>query len=115
MVSTCWRPSASRVVVGVIAIATKMQVFSMHNKLSLGIVLSVLLSTAALFADAMLQKDFGGDPEAHPPITKADVKIIQRARGILNDPSNGIEPIQDFAPTTQKRSVSILWKKLQRK
>lgn len=87
----------------------------MHNKLSLGIVLSVLLSTAALFADAMLQKDFGGDPEAHPPITKADVKIIQRARGILNDPSNGIEPIQDFAPTTQKRSVSILWKKLQRK
>jgi hypothetical protein len=59
----------------------------MHKKVNFAIVSAVLLFAAALIADAMSQKDSGDDPEAHPPVTKADLKIVQRAREILSDPS----------------------------
>src|SRR5262249_10542546 len=59
----------------------------MHRKVNLAITCAVLFLAAALIGDAMPQKDLGGDPEAHPPVTKADLKIVQRARKILNDPS----------------------------
>jgi len=59
----------------------------MHKKVNSVIVSAVLLFTAALIADATPQKDSGDDPEAHPPVTKADLQIVQRAREILNDPS----------------------------
>jgi hypothetical protein len=59
----------------------------MHKKLNFAILSAILLSTAALIADAMPQKDSGDDPEAHPPPTKADLKIVQRAREILSEPS----------------------------
>jgi hypothetical protein len=59
----------------------------MRKKVDLAIACAVLLFTAALIADAIPQKDLGGDPEAHPPVTKVDLKIVQRAREILNDPS----------------------------
>jgi len=30
---------------------------------------------------------YAGDPDAHPPVTRADVKIVQHARKILDSPS----------------------------
>ena len=59
----------------------------MNKKVNFAIVYAVLLFTAVLIADAMPQKDFADDPEAHPPLPKADVKIVQRAREILHDSS----------------------------
>ena len=57
----------------------------MHKKVNFAIVSIVLLFTAALMADTMPQK--GDDPDASPPVIKADLKIVQRAREILSDPS----------------------------
>jgi hypothetical protein len=57
----------------------------MHKKMGFAIVSIVLLFAAVLMADTMPQK--GDDPDASPPVTKADLKIVQRAREILGDPS----------------------------
>jgi len=59
----------------------------MHKKVNFAIASAVLLFTAARITEAMSQKDPGDDPEVHPPVTKTDLKIVQRAREILNDPS----------------------------
>jgi hypothetical protein len=58
----------------------------MHRKVNL-VILSAALLLTALIADGMPQKDSGDDPDAHPPVTKANLQIVQRAREILNDPS----------------------------
>ena len=59
----------------------------MHTKVNVAIVSAILILAANLFADARSQKDSADDPEAHPPVTQADVKIVHRAREILNDQS----------------------------
>src|SRR5262249_36184041 len=74
----------------------------MHEKLSLAIVFPVLLFAASLIAGAMPQKDFGDDPEARPPVTKGDLKIVQRAREILNDPSKWNRSDTRFCPADAK-------------
>lgn len=59
----------------------------MSKQANFAILSAVLLLAAAVMADAVLQKGSGDDPEARPQVTKADLKIVQRAREILNDPS----------------------------
>lgn len=59
----------------------------MSKQANFAIFFAVLVFTAALIADAMPQKGSGDDADAHPPVTKADLRIVQRAREILNDPS----------------------------
>ena len=46
---------------------------------------ALLLATSAVLA--IFQGDSHDDPEAHPPVTNADLTIVQRARQILKDPS----------------------------
>lgn len=48
--------------------------------------LTVLLMTISV-VPAVSQSGSNDDPEAHPPVTKADLRIVHRARQILNDPS----------------------------
>jgi hypothetical protein len=46
---------------------------------------AVALPMQSLASQAASDSD---DPDARPPVTKADVKIVQRAREILSSPSN---------------------------
>lgn len=48
--------------------------------------LPVLLAAISV-ASAVPQSDSNDDPEAHPPVSKADIRIVNRARQILNDSS----------------------------
>jgi hypothetical protein len=50
---------------------------------------AILVLTGALGAQTPAGKtlDFSGDPDAHPPVTMPDLKIVQRAWIILNLPS----------------------------
>jgi hypothetical protein len=62
----------------------------MKGKKYILIVTAILVFAATLRAQAPSDKTgnpFGGDPDARPPATKADVKIVQRAREILSSPS----------------------------
>lgn len=43
------------------------------------------LVLALLISEALPQKDRADDPDAHPPVTNADLKIVQRAQEILSD------------------------------
>jgi hypothetical protein len=54
-------------------------------KLRIQMVLLLLVPVAALLAQALLSAQAGGDdPEAKPPVTRADVQIVERAQQILN-------------------------------
>ena len=59
-----------------------------------------MLKTACLFAASLLMatalsaqmsdngsNPFSGDPDARPPVTKADIEIVRQAKKILNSPS----------------------------
>jgi hypothetical protein len=53
------------------------------------IVTASLMLAAMLIAQSLWgQTARGDDPEARPPVSKADVRIVQRARAILNSPSS---------------------------
>jgi hypothetical protein len=50
----------------------------------------ILLFSAALGAQAPSDKgagSFGGDPDANPPVTQADLRIVERASEILDSPT----------------------------
>jgi hypothetical protein len=55
------------------------------NALILRATLIALLTTIP--ARAVSQSGPDDDPEAHPPVTNADLRIVRRARQILNDSS----------------------------
>jgi hypothetical protein len=76
---------------------------SMHEKVNFTTVSAILFFAAALMAHATPQKDLGDDSDAHPAVTIGNLKIVQRARKILDDSSNGIDPIRGIVPTTQRR------------
>lgn len=44
----------------------------------------------------------GDDPDARPPVTKADIQIVQRARQILNSQSNWNRADTRVCPTVAK-------------
>jgi hypothetical protein len=61
----------------------------MTKKTSARIVTASLMLAAVLIAQSLWgQTARGDDPEARPPVSKADVRIVQRAREILNSPSH---------------------------
>jgi hypothetical protein len=62
----------------------------MNAKRHILILAAILLFAATLRAQIPSEKTAnpsGDDPEVRPPVTKVDVKIVQRAREILSSPS----------------------------
>jgi hypothetical protein len=59
----------------------------------------LLLFTFGLWAQA---SKFGGDPDAHPPVSEADIRIVQEARKILNSPAQWNRADNRECPSTQK-------------
>jgi hypothetical protein len=59
----------------------------MHEKVNFAFVSALLFLVAALMTDALPHKDSTDDSDAHPPVPKDDLKIVRRAREILNDPA----------------------------
>ena len=62
----------------------------MTKKMSARIVAASLMLAAMLIAQSLSGQSAratGDDPEARPPVSKSDVRIVQRAREILNSPS----------------------------
>ena len=59
----------------------------------------LLLCTLGLYAQP---SKFGGDSDAHPPVSKADVRIVQEARKILNSPAQWNRADNRECPATEK-------------
>lgn len=63
----------------------------MHHKrgfyIAVPILIAALLCAHAALPQASKPSKFGGDPDAHPPVTKDDLRIVQRARQILDNAS----------------------------
>jgi hypothetical protein len=62
----------------------------MTKKMSARMLAAFLMLAATLIAESLPCQTAGGagdDPEARPPVSKADVRIVQRAREILSSPS----------------------------
>ncbi|HKN75265.1 MAG TPA: hypothetical protein VJW94_08810 [Candidatus Acidoferrum sp.] len=60
----------------------------MTKKVPARMLADFLMLAAMLIAESLHgQTGAGDDPEARPPVSKADVRIVQRAREILNSPS----------------------------
>jgi hypothetical protein len=60
------------------------------KKMSTGMLAAFSMLAAMLIADSLRGQTAGGageSPEARPPVSKADVRIVQRAREILNSPA----------------------------
>jgi hypothetical protein len=60
------------------------------------------MNTVLLILAIALQAQKGGDPNARPPVTKADVRIAQRAREILNSPEKWNRADNRVCPATAK-------------
>jgi len=60
----------------------------MQPKVNIAVVSAILFFAATPIMNAMPRKDSADDPEARPPVAKADLKIVRRAREILNDPAH---------------------------
>jgi len=61
----------------------------MTKKMSARMLAAFLMLAAMLIAESLQGQTAGGagdDPEARPPVSKADVRIVQRAREILKSP-----------------------------
>lgn len=61
----------------------------MTKKMSARMFAAFLMLAAMLIAESLQGQTAGGagdDPEARPPVSKADVRIVQRAREILKSP-----------------------------
>ena len=62
----------------------------MRKKVSARLLAGLLMLAALLIAEPLPGQTAGGagdNPEARPPVSKADLRIVQRAREILNSPS----------------------------
>ena len=62
----------------------------MTKKMSSRMLAAFLMLAAMLIAESLQGQTASGagdDPEARPPVSKADVRIVQRALEILNSPS----------------------------
>ncbi len=62
----------------------------MTKKMSARMLATFLILAAGLIAESLQGQTAGGasdDPEARPPVSKADVRIVQRAWEILKSPS----------------------------
>ena len=86
----------------------------MTKKILARIVTASLMLAAMLIAQSLRgQTARGDDPEARPPVSKADVQIVHRAREILNSQSNGTVPIQGSVRQMPRPSAfTALWKRL---
>jgi hypothetical protein len=58
----------------------------MNAKIRLLTAAVVLLGVAALQAQSSSDRN-SDDPDARPPVTKADIRIVQRAKQILDSPA----------------------------
>lgn len=62
----------------------------------------VFVGLLTLQAWSQTPGNFTGDPDAHPPVTKEDVLIVQRARKILDAPSKWNRADTRICPTDAK-------------
>ena len=76
---------------------------SITKKIWAQIVAASLMLVVMLIAQPLRgQTPHSDDPEARPPLSKADVRIVQRAREILNSPSNWNRADTRDCPTEAK-------------
>jgi hypothetical protein len=78
----------------------------MNQKVRHGVILTVILLFAAVLRaqvpDDKTAKPSDDDPEVRPPVTKVDVRILQRAREILSSPSKWNRADTRVCPTEAK-------------
>jgi hypothetical protein len=60
------------------------------------------MNAVLLILAIALQTQKGGDPDARPPVTKADVRIARRAREILDSPEKWNRADNRVCPATAK-------------
>src|SRR5438552_184872 len=61
-----------------------------HNnciRIAVAVLVAALVCAHAAVSQASKPNKFGGDPDAHPSVTKDDLRIVQRARQILDNSS----------------------------
>jgi hypothetical protein len=73
----------------------------MNEKIRLLTAAVVLLGVAALQAQSSSDKN-SDDPDARPPVTKADIRIVQRAKQILDSPAKWNRSDTRVCPTEAK-------------
>jgi hypothetical protein len=73
----------------------------MNAKIRLLTAAVVLLGVAALQAQSSSDRN-SDDPDARPPVTKADIRIVQRAKQILDSPAKWNRSDTRVCPTEAK-------------
>ena len=73
----------------------------MKLTLALWIIVGVVLSTSAIAQSQRKAPDLQ-DPEVRPPVTKADLQIVRRAREILDSPAKWNRADTRVCPATAK-------------